>query len=153
MSHRLVSLTQTNPSFIVQFLKNLHRSIPNRQYFQQLVEMIPSMPHNLLNLIIERSYENVLQIEEEEIVQALAGLQEENNNIGASGSSRAKISNKKIILLDKMEEDCSICLEEFKENQTIRTLICQHEFHVDCIETWLYQKNVCPLCRNIPLPI
>ncbi|PWA84214.1 E3 ubiquitin-protein ligase RING1 [Artemisia annua] len=153
MSYRLVTLTHTSPSFIVQFLKNLHRSIPNRDYFQQLVEMIPSMPSNLLNLIIEWSYENVLQLEEEEIVQALVGLQEENNNIGASGSSRAKISNKKIILLDKMEEDCSICLEEFKENQTIRTLICRHEFHIDCIETWLYQKNVCPLCRNIPLPI
>ncbi|PWA53197.1 hypothetical protein CTI12_AA443070 [Artemisia annua] len=153
MSYRLVTLTQTSPSFIVQFLKNLHRSIPNRNYFQQLVEIIPSMPSNLLNLIIERSYEDVLQLEEEEVVQALAGLQEENNNIGAPGSSRAKTSNKKLILLDKMEEDCSICLEEFKENQTIRTLICCHEFHVDCIETWLYQKNVCPLCRNIPLPI
>ncbi|PWA66546.1 reverse transcriptase domain, Reverse transcriptase zinc-binding domain protein [Artemisia annua] len=54
-----------------------------------------------------KSYEDVLRLEEEEVVQALAGLQEENNNIGAS----------------------------------------------DCIETWLYRKNVCPLCRNIPLPI
>ncbi|PWA63873.1 hypothetical protein CTI12_AA348980 [Artemisia annua] len=118
-----------------------------------LVAIIPTMPSNLLNLIIERSYEDVLRLEEEEFVQAFTGLQEENNNIGASGSSRAKTLNKKIILLDKMEGDCSICLEEFKENETIGTLICRHEFHADCIETRLYQKNVCPLCRNIPLPI
>ena len=39
---------------------------------------------------------------------------------------------------------CSICLDIVHEN-TAR-LECDHTFHLSCIESWLNNKNVCPLC-------
>ncbi|GMH29799.1 hypothetical protein Nepgr_031642 [Nepenthes gracilis] len=44
--------------------------------------------------------------------------------------------------------DCSVCLSEFKEEETLRLLPkCGHAFHVSCIDTWLKSHSNCPLCR------
>ena len=44
----------------------------------------------------------------------------------------------KLLLRRKYDESCCICLEKFKENDRIRVLSsCQHEFHSQCIDTWL----------------
>ncbi|XP_022738172.1 E3 ubiquitin-protein ligase Os04g0590900-like [Durio zibethinus] len=57
--------------------------------------------------------------------------------------------------------DCSVCLSEFQEDDSLRLLPkCSHAFHVHCIDTWLRSHSNCPLCRaNIifisvsPLPL
>lgn len=57
--------------------------------------------------------------------------------------------------------DCSVCLGEFQEDETVRLLPkCSHVFHLPCIDTWLKSHSNCPLCRaNIvsfgptPLPL
>jgi E3 ubiquitin-protein ligase RNF38/44 len=44
--------------------------------------------------------------------------------------------------------DCSVCLSEFEEDESIRLLPkCSHAFHVPCIDTWLRSHSNCPLCR------
>ncbi|KAL0396537.1 UNVERIFIED_CONTAM: E3 ubiquitin-protein ligase RING1 [Sesamum calycinum] len=44
--------------------------------------------------------------------------------------------------------DCSICLNEFQENESLRLLPkCSHAFHVMCIDTWLRSHTNCPVCR------
>ena len=44
--------------------------------------------------------------------------------------------------------DCSVCLSEFREGETLRLLPkCSHAFHVPCIDTWLRSHTNCPLCR------
>ncbi|OAY44527.1 RING-H2 finger protein ATL52 [Manihot esculenta] len=44
--------------------------------------------------------------------------------------------------------DCSVCLSEFQENETLRLLPkCNHAFHLPCIDTWLKSHASCPLCR------
>lgn len=111
----IIPFSDTPPSFIVQYIHRLHIMTSSRNYFQILVKIIANIPSTLLNLIIERSYQDVLQIEEEEVVEALSGLQEENNNIDAFGSSRPATSNNKIILVDKMDGDYIISLGEYKK--------------------------------------
>ncbi|GMY23663.1 RING-H2 finger protein ATL52-like [Fagus crenata] len=45
--------------------------------------------------------------------------------------------------------DCSVCLSEFQENESLRLLPkCNHAFHVPCIDTWLKSHSSCPLCRS-----
>eukprot|EP00731_Ephydatia_muelleri_P030366 Em0021g889a len=45
-------------------------------------------------------------------------------------------------------DTCSICLEPFKENESLRVLPCQHVYHPRCIDEWLHKWNrVCPLCK------
>ncbi|GLT70112.1 hypothetical protein SLA2020_422100 [Shorea laevis] len=50
---------------------------------------------------------------------------------------------------DKKEEDatCSICLEEYKNDEENGTLKCGHNYHVVCIKRWLSMKNACPICK------
>lgn len=44
--------------------------------------------------------------------------------------------------------DCSVCLSEFRDDETLRLLPkCDHAFHVHCIDTWLTTHKNCPLCR------
>ncbi|KAI4342064.1 hypothetical protein MLD38_026724 [Melastoma candidum] len=44
--------------------------------------------------------------------------------------------------------DCSVCLSEFQEDETLRLLPkCSHAFHVQCIDTWLQSRTNCPVCR------
>lgn len=44
--------------------------------------------------------------------------------------------------------DCSICLGEFNEDESLRLLPkCNHTFHVVCIDRWLKSHSNCPLCR------
>ncbi len=46
-------------------------------------------------------------------------------------------------------EVCSICTEEYKQGEHIRTLPCKHEFHKACVDQWLSTAGqTCPLCRN-----
>ena len=44
---------------------------------------------------------------------------------------------------------CAICLECFKEDETVHALSCDehHVFHPYCIERWLESNSVCPVCR------
>lgn len=50
--------------------------------------------------------------------------------------------------------ECSVCLNEFQENETLRLLpTCNHAFHLPCIDTWLSSHTNCPNCRaGIVLP-
>eukprot|EP00554_Chaetoceros_debilis_P006450 CAMPEP_0194077754 /NCGR_PEP_ID=MMETSP0149-20130528/4326_1 /TAXON_ID=122233 /ORGANISM="Chaetoceros debilis, Strain MM31A-1" /LENGTH=507 /DNA_ID=CAMNT_0038758869 /DNA_START=188 /DNA_END=1711 /DNA_ORIENTATION=+ len=43
---------------------------------------------------------------------------------------------------------CSICLEEYKVGDMVRTIPCFHEFHAQCIDQWLQLKDTCPICKH-----
>ena len=45
---------------------------------------------------------------------------------------------------------CSICLTNFKKNVSVRTLVCDHVFHKQCIELWLLKNWRCPNCNWDP---
>lgn len=42
---------------------------------------------------------------------------------------------KHVLFLDSFR--CYICLVEYEEADTIRTLPCHHEFHKTCVDKWL----------------
>jgi hypothetical protein len=48
------------------------------------------------------------------------------------------------------EPSCTICFAPLEEGDRIGDLPCNHEFHVDCLKTWVQRKNACPLC-NVPI--
>lgn len=48
----------------------------------------------------------------------------------------------------KDSEVCAVCLDEFQNNQLVRTLPCDHEFHCECVDRWLLAKRTCPLCKG-----
>jgi len=49
---------------------------------------------------------------------------------------------------DSSQTCCAICLVDFEENETLKQLVCNHHFHGTCIDTWILQQPVCPLCKG-----
>ncbi|KAJ1957047.1 hypothetical protein EC988_001036 [Linderina pennispora] len=46
------------------------------------------------------------------------------------------------------EENCAVCLEDFRAGEQVRRLACRHYFHLQCIDPWLTaQAATCPLCN------
>jgi hypothetical protein len=44
-------------------------------------------------------------------------------------------------------DKCPICITEYKEGEIGGVLPCQHNFHDECIRTWVDENRTCPLCR------
>ena len=44
--------------------------------------------------------------------------------------------------------ECSICLATYKAKDIVRTLPCQHSFHTECVDRWLEQSILCPICKQ-----
>jgi hypothetical protein len=50
--------------------------------------------------------------------------------------------------LQTINKECSVCLENFIENDELIKLKCNHNFHYNCIKNWLCKEsNKCPVCR------
>lgn len=48
-----------------------------------------------------------------------------------------------------LTKECNICMDEYKINDDIVKLGCNHVFHSDCIRNWLCNERVtCPVCRK-----
>ncbi|KAJ8905832.1 hypothetical protein NDN08_002337 [Rhodosorus marinus] len=62
-------------------------------------------------------------------------------------NSPPKSSNSSAGDVSVTKTGCTICLEEFSADQNIRILPCLHQFHVDCVDRWLYQRAKCPVCK------
>ena len=73
-----------------------------------------------------------------------------------NGASKRQIKKLKIIsykpnMIDNHIIDssqCIICLEDYNENDKIRILKCNHNFHVHCSDEWLFINDRCPLCQQ-----
>ncbi|KAG9142188.1 hypothetical protein Leryth_007630 [Lithospermum erythrorhizon] len=45
------------------------------------------------------------------------------------------------------QEECAVCLEQFKIGETLKHLPCAHRFHSKCLVPWLDTNAHCPCCR------
>ncbi|KMZ56445.1 E3 ubiquitin-protein ligase, ATL family [Zostera marina] len=49
--------------------------------------------------------------------------------------------------------DCVVCLSEINDQEIVRFLPnCEHIFHLDCVDMWLYSHSTCPICRCNVVP-
>ena len=49
----------------------------------------------------------------------------------------------------RSEKSCSICLNEFKDEEILIRFSCkEHIFHKNCLCTWLKNSDICPLCKK-----
>ncbi|KAK3198332.1 hypothetical protein Dsin_021747 [Dipteronia sinensis] len=76
-----------------------------------------------------------------------------NNNSNIGGLDEALIKSITVVKYKKGDglvegTDCSVCLSEFVEDESLRLLPkCNHAFHLPCIDTWFKSHSNCPLCR------
>jgi hypothetical protein len=44
---------------------------------------------------------------------------------------------------------CLICHEDFVHDEILRKVVmCQHQFHHDCIKAWYNKSATCPICKQ-----
>ncbi|KAJ6773493.1 E3 UBIQUITIN-PROTEIN LIGASE ATL23 [Salix purpurea] len=44
--------------------------------------------------------------------------------------------------------ECAVCLDDIESEQVARIVPgCNHGFHLECADTWLAKRPVCPVCR------
>jgi len=43
---------------------------------------------------------------------------------------------------------CIICLENYKQEEDISLLKCEHIFHTSCINEWFSTRDTCPSCKH-----
>lgn len=86
--------------------------------------------------------------------ELLAQHQHRGDSCGASSSSRrGPISelDKYTILTEaagpQCGVQCSCCLENLQEGESIRVLPCFHCLHDNCAQQWLLKQPICPVCR------
>ena len=48
----------------------------------------------------------------------------------------------------KKEDCCSVCTEDYTDEDQTATTECNHLFHACCLATWVKTKNTCPNCRE-----
>ena len=87
-------------------------------------------------------------------------LEQLQDDVGAQiplGSNQTRsIPKTRYVQVDGKEPDtCAICVDEFVNGDSIKTLQCGHIFHVNCIDEWLGKySSVCPLCKsNLRQPV
>jgi len=44
-------------------------------------------------------------------------------------------------------DECVICLDDYDYDNNVGKLRCNHYYHQKCIERWLMEKTICPLCK------
>ena len=48
---------------------------------------------------------------------------------------------------DNTQTTCSICMIDIINGDRIGDLECGHEFHIECLKSWVLWRNTCPLCN------
>eukprot|EP00428_Durinskia_dybowskii_P073713 CAMPEP_0170395282 /NCGR_PEP_ID=MMETSP0117_2-20130122/21693_1 /TAXON_ID=400756 /ORGANISM="Durinskia baltica, Strain CSIRO CS-38" /LENGTH=146 /DNA_ID=CAMNT_0010651577 /DNA_START=373 /DNA_END=813 /DNA_ORIENTATION=+ len=43
---------------------------------------------------------------------------------------------------------CNICLAPYEAGDEVRTIPCMHKYHRNCIDTWLRERALCPICKH-----
>lgn len=64
---------------------------------------------------------------------------EESKDVESRGS-RAASANAELT-------HCHICLGPYEVGDEVRTMVCLHKFHRQCIDPWLRTNAVCPICK------
>lgn len=73
----------------------------------------------------------------------------DNYNYNGRLDIKSLVENSKVLYFNETKNEkvfCSICQDE--GYGIYRKLYCDHLFHIDCIDRWLINNCICPMCRK-----
>eukprot|EP00249_Psilotum_nudum_P022556 c28562_g3_i2 orf=676-3363(+) len=133
-----------------------HARRNNELSFEEWVMLDPSVifggidmhdQHSDMRLDVDNmSYEELLALEER-IGNVSTGLSDETIAKCLRTSKYTSLDATVAVISQESEVKCSVCQEEYVEEDDLGRLECSHGFHATCIRQWLLQKNQCPICK------
>jgi hypothetical protein len=131
---QLQELREYNPIItILNYLENLEENDINIDFLLRHVNMID----NDLD-----SYESLIAMCD------MVGDAEEERGASIDDINKLKtFEYKGNLKLVNDNNTCNICLEDYIDNDNIKSLPCDHIFHISCIDHWLKINKVCPVCK------
>lgn len=112
---------------------------------------LESYNYNLMNnYIMDRLFTNVLldyaqEYLQDEYINAL--FNQSTSELERDEKIKVDVSSKSYSETDKVFTSCSICSDDYKDEDIVSVLDCTHVFHKNCIEEWGHYNPVCPICK------
>jgi hypothetical protein len=108
--------------------------------------VLPMLTNELKRIVTQSIRLAILQ-------RAFAAPQMEDVKLVVNPDVLEKIPKSKYIELNdkikSMNVSCTVCQDEFNEEDMVRILPCEHIYHPDCIDDWLTAHSYkCPCCRK-----
>ncbi|XP_054792881.1 probable E3 ubiquitin-protein ligase RHC2A [Prosopis cineraria] len=108
-----------------------------------------------LDILLPSQYEanqDLIEIgdDDPELMEVYQAIEQSMQQLSTRPTSNKAIASLKKLKIsrDEMKADlCSICLENFEDDEDASAMPCNHIYHRDCIVTWLKTNHTCPLCR------
>ncbi|KAK4746990.1 hypothetical protein SAY87_026027 [Trapa incisa] len=147
---------------ISEVLSALERFEQEDLTYEQLVSLETNLFLNSLNFfdqhqdmrmdIDSMSYEELLALEERMGTVSTALTEEALSRCLKRESYWKIICDNEAVANVKDDVKCSICQEEYADQDNVGRLQCEHMYHADCISRWLQLKNWCPICKSSAEP-
>ena len=136
---------RSNPDALLNLRNRLRLSMLNRDFTGEDYEMLQQLDSPLQNSHrgVEQSIIDRLPVHR---IDALEARPEFTSNTRNENSSETTVDNQED---DASLGVCPICLEPYEEGDEVRTVVCMHNFHMRCIDPWLRQNRLCPVCKCV----
>lgn len=147
IAHRLESHLQISDSASPELLRNSAQSLGSSRPNTRIE--VASLPRMRRSIRAPPSPDNYLETRAATLQHAPTTPKSEpiRRNTIERHKSRSKSRHRKKPK-ESTKENCTICLGRMKKSQKLKFLPCAHKFHEKCIEIWLRNSKVCPLCRQ-----
>ena len=139
------------------YSSNNHQHLPNDNLYNNNTDTEPPLLYSL-NIFFSLALFTFTSIQLARCYYKLENYirnqrnQRQNNirrPLNRNGNIDINSINTLVVCNELPDNICSVCLEEFKEDDILKKLNCEHIFHKDCLEPWLNNNNRnCPLCRT-----
>ncbi len=78
----------------------------------------------------------------------IAGFLSDSHDVPLDSACLVKIGSVKYVDGEGKNNQCYICLDEFKVDEDVRVLKCNHGYHMGCIDPWFKLRPCCPVCKK-----
>jgi len=153
-SHTVVApapMPQTQPkentNIFTQFFRNVQTAF-REELGPEVVYYNPEFENDLQHLTIGISsapFYGALPLDSDLSYEELARL--EPVYVGAKSVNNLPCCVHDGSPLPSDQTKCPVCLNDFIEGDSMKSLPCVHFYHVDCIDSWLLVGHSCPVCK------
>lgn len=153
-SSRRSSFSLFSPNSSTSFLSHsANRTYHDDEKLGQLARQAKERVHEKLRAQTKSIIRNNSDLSEERVngrsrVNTRYELKTEVFGSKKNGGAKRLIGWAKLGWKSGEQEECAVCLDEFKVGENLVNLPCAHRFHSRCLVPWLHTNAQCPCCRT-----